>query len=65
MKQNFINIQKAYESTKPGRLCSQKIKQRIYILEDGASGEQLGNIEKIIVKNLFKIYIHYIKLMSL
>ena len=30
-------------------------KQRICILEDGASGEQVGNIEKIIVKNLFKI----------
>ena len=30
-------------------------KQRISILEDGASGEQVGDIEKIIVKNLFKI----------
>jgi hypothetical protein len=30
-------------------------KQRIRILEDGASGEQVGDIEKIIVKNLFKI----------
>jgi hypothetical protein len=30
-------------------------KQRICILEDGASGEQVGDIEKIIVKNLFKI----------
>jgi hypothetical protein len=30
-------------------------KQRICILEDGASGEQVGEIEKIIVKNLFKI----------
>ena len=32
-----------------------KIKHRISILEDGASGEQVGDIEKIIVKNLFKI----------
>jgi hypothetical protein len=32
-----------------------KFKQRISILEDGASGEQVGDIEKIIVKNLFKI----------
>ena len=30
-------------------------KQRICILEDGASGEQVGDIKKIIVKNLFKI----------
>jgi hypothetical protein len=30
-------------------------KQRKCILEDGASGEQVGDIEKIIVKNLFKI----------
>ena len=30
-------------------------KQRICILEDGASGEQVGDIEKIIVKNLLKI----------
>jgi hypothetical protein len=30
-------------------------KQRICILEDGASGEQVGDIVKIIVKNLFKI----------
>jgi hypothetical protein len=40
------------------------IKQRICILEDGASGEQAGDIGKIIVKNLFKIYLHYIKLMT-
>jgi hypothetical protein len=32
-----------------------QFKQRICILEDGASGEQVGDIEKIIVKNLFKI----------
>ena len=30
-------------------------KQRIFILEDGASIEQVGDIEKIIIKNLFKI----------
>ena len=32
-------------------LCIQKknFKQRISILEDGASGEQVGDIEKIIV----------------
>jgi hypothetical protein len=30
-------------------------KQRICILEEGASGEQVGDIEKITVKNLFKI----------
>jgi hypothetical protein len=30
-------------------------KQRICILKDGASGEQVDDIEKIIVKNLFKI----------
>jgi hypothetical protein len=30
-------------------------KQHICILEDGASGEQVGDIEKIIVKTLFKI----------
>ena len=29
--------------------------QRISALEDGASGEQVGEIEKIIVKNLFKL----------
>ena len=30
-------------------------KQRISIVEDDASGEQVGDIEKIIVKHLFKI----------
>jgi hypothetical protein len=30
-------------------------KQSICILKDRASGEQVGDIEKIIVKNLFKI----------
>ena len=30
-------------------------KQHVCILEDGASGEQVGDIEKKIVKNLFKI----------
>ena len=30
-------------------------KQRISIVEGGASGEQVGDIEKIIAKNLFKI----------
>ena len=30
-------------------------KQRISILEDGASGEKVGDTEKTIVKNLFKI----------
>ena len=30
-------------------------KQRICILEDGANGEKEDDIEKIIVKNLFKI----------
>ena len=32
-----------------------KLKQCISILEDGASGEQVADIEKIIVKNLFKV----------
>jgi len=37
-------------------ICSQKsISNNVCILEDGASGEQVGDIEKIIVKNLFKI----------
>jgi hypothetical protein len=30
------------------------VKQRICILQDGASGEQVGDIEKIIVQNLFE-----------
>ena len=30
-------------------------KQHIYILQDGASGEKMGHIEKIFVENLFKI----------
>ena len=30
-------------------------KQHISVLEDGASGDKMGDIEKIIVKNLFKI----------
>jgi hypothetical protein len=30
-------------------------KQRICILEDNASGEQVGDTEKTIVKNLFEI----------
>ena len=32
-------------------------KQRISILKDGASGEKVGDIRKIIVKNLFNNYI--------
>ena len=40
-------------------------KQHISILEDGASGEQVGDIETIIVKNLFKLLLHYMKLMNL
>ena len=36
-------------------------KQRIFILEDGASGEQLGDIEE----NLFKVWLHDMKLMNL
>jgi hypothetical protein len=30
-------------------------KQRICMLQDGASGGQVGDIEKIIVQNLFEI----------
>ena len=30
-------------------------KQRLAILKDGRSGEQMGDIENIIVKNLVKI----------
>ena len=55
MKQKLINIWETYESTKLSNLCSQKNSNNVYILEDGASGEQVGDIEKIIVKNLFKI----------
>ena len=32
-----------------------RLKQHICILEDGASGEKVGGIGKIIVKNLFEI----------
>ena len=55
MTQKFIYIQKTCESTKPNNLCSQRnnFKQRTSIVEDGASGEQVGDIEKIFVKNLF------------
>ena len=67
MKQKFINIQKTYESTKSSKLCLQKkkFKQRICILEGGASGEKVGDIENIIVKNLFEIQFYYIKLINL
>ena len=56
MKQKFINIQKTYESTKSSNLCSQKnhFEQRISIVEVGANGEQVGDIEKIIVKTCSK-----------
>ena len=37
----------------------------VSILEDGASGGKVGDIEKINVKNLFKIRLHYIKLTDL
>ena len=40
-------------------------KQCLCILEVGASGEEVGDIVKMIVKILFKILIHYIKLMKL
>ena len=35
-------------------------KQCIYIWKDGASGEKVGDIEMIIVNNLFKNYLNYI-----
>ena len=56
MKQKFIKIQKTYESTKPSNLCSQKnnFKQRISTLEEGASDEQVGDIEKILSKTCSK-----------
>jgi hypothetical protein len=34
---------------------NKNFKQRICILEDSASGEQVGDIEKMIVKNWFTI----------
>ena len=34
---------------------NKKIKQHVCSLEDGASGEKVGDIEKKIVKNLFEI----------
>ena len=45
----WINKAKQFVFTK------NNFKERISILEDGASGEQVGDIEKIIVKNFFKI----------
>ena len=35
----------------------EKFKQHMSILEDGAIGEKVGDIEKINVKNLFKIFL--------
>ena len=59
-KFNEIKIHKHLENIciyKAKQFCSQKnnFKQRISVYEDGASGEQVGDIAKIIVKNLFKI----------
>ena len=45
----WIYIAKQFMSTK------NNLKQCISIVQDGASGEQVGDIEKIIVKNMFKI----------
>ena len=55
-----IKIHKRLESiwiykAKRFKFTQNNFKQRICILEDNASGEQVGDIEKIIVKNLFKI----------
>jgi hypothetical protein len=55
-----IKIHKHLESiwiykAKQFMFTKRNFKQHICILEDGASGEQVGDIEKIIVKNLFKI----------
>ena len=41
------------------------VKQLIFILEDGASGEKVGDIEKMIVKNLFRKSSHYIHLINI
>ena len=38
-------------------------KKSLHILEDGASGVQVGDIEQVIVINLFRIWKNYIKLM--
>ena len=55
-----IKIHKHLESiwiykAKRFMFTKRNFKQRMCILEDGASGEQVGDIEKIIVKNLFRI----------
>ena len=49
-------LKKTYESTKPNNICSQNnnFKRRISSLEDSASGEQVGDIEKILSKTCSK-----------
>ena len=50
VKKNIIDILKTYWSTKPSKLWWQKnSKKSLCILEDGASGVQVGHIEQVIV----------------
>ena len=53
----FIDILETYWSTKPSNL-RWKIysKKSLYILEDGASGVQVGDTEQVIVQGLLSIW---------
>jgi hypothetical protein len=50
-----IRIYKAKRFMFTKNHAKNNFKQRICILQDGASGEQVGDIEKKIVQNLFEI----------
>ena len=52
----IINILKTHRSTKPNNyIYKTNFKNNLHILEDGASVVQVGGIEQVIVKILFKI----------
>ena len=58
VKKTIIDILKTYWSTKPHKPWWQKknSKNNLHILEDNTSGVQVGDIEQVVVKNLFKVW---------
>ena len=55
--EKIINILKTHWSTKPNNyIYKTNFKNNLHILEDGASVVQVGGIEQVIVKILFKIW---------
>ena len=57
MKKEIIDILKAYWSTKPNNHDNKnKSQESLHVLEDGASGVQVGDIKQVIVWNMIILH---------